>query len=106
MQQFCVPCGFSFHKIGRPTVVPSSSVILDLGCWYPPPLSLANLWVALFTLGFSALQLLERESPYVHCCFCRRVADGGGSHCVSEVRVEGGGGSGGVLGFLFIGFPF
>lgn len=61
MQQFCVPCGFSFHKIGRPTVVPSSSVILDLGCWYPPPLSLANLWVALFTLGFSAL--LTRVYP-------------------------------------------
>lgn len=57
-------------------------------------------------ITLTTLQLLERESPYVHCCFCRRVADGGGSHCVSEVRVEGGGGSGGVLGFLFIGFPF
>lgn len=37
-------------------------------------------------ITLTTLQLLERESPYVHCCFCFKITDGRKLHCISEVK--------------------
>lgn len=55
-------------------------------------------------ITLTTLQLLERESPYVHYCFCFKITDGRKLHCISEVK--GGEESEGFLGFLFIDFQF
>lgn len=56
-------------------------------------------------ITLTTLQLLERESPYVHYCFCFKITDGRELHCISEVkgRREK---SEGFLGFLFSDFQF
>lgn len=53
-------------------------------------------------ITLTTLQLLERESPYVHYCFCSTITDGRKLHCILGVK-SGDGGLGGqrVQGFLY-----
>lgn len=37
-------------------------------------------------ITLTTLQLLERESPYVHYCFSFKITDGRELHCISEVK--------------------
>lgn len=37
-------------------------------------------------ITLTTLQLLEKESPYVHCCFYFKITDGEELHCISEVK--------------------
>lgn len=42
-------------------------------------------------ITLTTLQLLERESPYVHYCFCSTITDGGKLHCILGVKSGSGG---------------
>lgn len=37
-------------------------------------------------ITLTTLQLVEKESPYVHCCFYFKITDGEELHCISEVK--------------------
>lgn len=37
-------------------------------------------------ITLTTLQLLEKESPYVHCCFYFKITDGEELRCISEVK--------------------
>lgn len=37
-------------------------------------------------ITLTTLQLLEKESPYVHCCFFFKITDGEELRCISEVK--------------------
>ena len=40
-------------------------------------------------ITLTTLQLLERESPYVHYCFCSTITDGRKLHCILGVKRGG-----------------
>lgn len=57
-------------------------------------------------ITLTTLQLLERESPYVHYCFFSKITDGRKLHCISEVKGAVGEEREGFFGFLFTDFQF
>lgn len=57
-------------------------------------------------ITLTTLQLLERESPYVHYCFFSKIADGRKLHCISEVKGAVGEENEAFFGFLFTDFQF